>query len=204
MSNELAVLRLISIKGRVGIDTIADSLGAERDLITSVLEDLTARELVKDTPMGYRVTAGGRQRCGELVRAEHEAVDSTIVDAIYDEFCAHNVDLKQIITDWQTRGGDAPNDHSDAEYDAEVLARLDALHVRVVPLIERIAQAAPRLAHYRSRLGRAADAVAAGDVSYVSKPILDSYHTVWFELHEDLIGLTGRTRAEEAEAGRGA
>jgi pyruvate,orthophosphate dikinase len=32
--------------------------------------------------------------------------------------------------------------------------------------------------------------------------LLDSYHTVWFELHEDLIRLAGRTREAEATAGR--
>jgi pyruvate,orthophosphate dikinase len=31
---------------------------------------------------------------------------------------------------------------------------------------------------------------------------VDSYHGIWFELHEDLIGLAGRTRAAEVEAGR--
>jgi len=29
-------------------------------------------------------------------------------------------------------------------------------------------------------------------------------HTLWFELHEELIHLTGRTRAGEAAAGRAA
>jgi pyruvate,orthophosphate dikinase len=31
---------------------------------------------------------------------------------------------------------------------------------------------------------------------------VDSYHGVWFELHEDLIQLSGRTREEESAAGR--
>jgi pyruvate,orthophosphate dikinase len=31
---------------------------------------------------------------------------------------------------------------------------------------------------------------------------VDSYHGIWFELHEDLIQLAGRTRAAEVEAGR--
>jgi pyruvate,orthophosphate dikinase len=31
--------------------------------------------------------------------------------------------------------------------------------------------------------------------------MVDSYHTVWFELHEELIGMAGRTRATEAESG---
>ncbi len=32
--------------------------------------------------------------------------------------------------------------------------------------------------------------------------MIDSYHTVWFELHEELIALSGLTREDEAAAGR--
>ncbi len=32
--------------------------------------------------------------------------------------------------------------------------------------------------------------------------MVDSYHTLWFELHEELIQALGRTRADEAAAGR--
>ena len=60
----------------------------------------------------------------------------------------------------------------------------------------------PRLADYRVRLGRAIDRVHAGDHHYVASPRVDSYHSVWFELHEDLIQLAGRSRAEEVAAGR--
>jgi pyruvate,orthophosphate dikinase len=31
---------------------------------------------------------------------------------------------------------------------------------------------------------------------------VDSYHSAWFELHEDLILLAGRNRADEVAAGR--
>jgi hypothetical protein len=31
----------------------------------------------------------------------------------------------------------------------------------------------------------------------------DSYHTIWFQFHEELIEMAGRTRAEEAAEGRG-
>jgi hypothetical protein len=37
---------------------------------------------------------------------------------------------------------------------------------------------------------------------YVAAPLIDSYHTVWFEFHEELLQATGRTRAKEAAAGR--
>ena len=66
------------------------------------------------------------------------------------------------------------------------------------PLVEGL----PRLARYRRRLDAAAAAAADGDGRYIASPRLDSYHGVWFELHEDLIRLAGTTREEEVAAGR--
>jgi pyruvate,orthophosphate dikinase len=204
MIDELTILRLVAIKGRVGADAIAVSLDADIAEVGAQLDEYATRELFKSTPMGYRITPIGRQRCTELVAAEHDSADNAAVTQIYDAFTELNFELKAVITDWQTRGPGQPNDHTDREYDETVLDRLQALHQRTLPLLDRIVVVAPRLGHYRVRLIRAADAVAAGDYGFVSKPIVDSYHTVWFELHEDLIGLAGLTRAEEAEAGRGA
>lgn len=204
MIDELTILRLVAIKGRVPSDAIAKSLDADPVDVGGQLDEYVAHELFKSTPMGFRITPAGRERCMELVEAEHRNVDSSAVKQIYEAFTEHNVELKAVITDWQMRGPDQPNDHTDGEYDGAVLERLQALHEQVLPLLDQIVDVAPRLGHYRTRLTRAADAVAAGDHVFVSKPIVDSYHTVWFELHEDLIGLAGLTRAEEAEAGRGA
>ena len=52
------------------------------------------------------------------------------------------------------------------------------------------------------RLQLALTAALGGDQRFVASPRVDSYHSVWFELHEDLILLAGRTRAEETAAGR--
>jgi len=204
MIDELTILRLVSIKGRVGTEAVANSLDADVSAVQAALDGFVESELVKSTPMGYRITPAGRARVAELVDAEHRAADQAAVTAIYETFCEHNQELKAIVTDWQTFGPDQPNDHSDEDYDRGVIDRLLVLHKDVVPLVDQIAEAAPRFTHYRTRLARAAAAVRAGDHAYVSKPILDSYHTVWFELHEDLIGLAGLTRAGEAQAGRGA
>ena len=95
------------------------------------------------------------------------------------------------------------NDHADAAYDARVLAELAALHADAsrpgsAPLVDRL----PRLARYRQRLDAAAASAPAGDRPYIASPRVDSYHGVWFELHEDLIRLAGRTREQEVAAGR--
>jgi pyruvate,orthophosphate dikinase len=58
------------------------------------------------------------------------------------------------------------------------------------------------MARYAARLREAATRAAAGEGKYVASPRVDSYHGTWFELHEDLIRLAGRTRAEETAAGR--
>ena len=57
--------------------------------------------------------------------------------------------------------------------------------------------------HSAFRVGRPLSAcVEDGEHSYIASPKVDSYHSIWFELHEDLIQLAGRTREEEMEAGR--
>jgi hypothetical protein len=39
--------------------------------------------------------------------------------------------------------------------------------------------------------------VRAGDKEWFTGPLVDSYHTVWFELHEDLMATLGLERATE-------
>ncbi|MEV6771694.1 pyruvate, phosphate dikinase [Nocardia sp. NPDC051030] len=199
---ELAVLRLVGIKGRVNADNLAASLFADTAEIASCCADLVNAGLCATTPAGFRLTPEGRPRLAELLTQERATIDHAAVTAAYDEFCVFNADLKVIITDWQMKDAATVNDHADAEYDAAVLGRLTATHDRLRPLIQRLGQLAPRLVRYIDRLDRAVERIGEGDHTYVARPIMDSYHTVWFELHEDLIGLCGLTRAEEAAAGR--
>ena len=102
------------------------------------------------------------------------------------------------MTAWQLKSDGTPNDHGDADYDRAVLQRLADLHARVGPLLQRLPQLSPRLTAYDDRLARAAARIAAGDVRYVARLIADSYHTVWFELHEDLLCTLGIERATES------
>jgi pyruvate,orthophosphate dikinase len=85
---------------------------------------------------------------------------------------------------------------------ASSVARLEALHGDAVAWLSPIVASVARYARYLARLDRAARLAADGDPRYVASPRVDSYHSVWFELHEDLILLSGRTRAEEVAAGR--
>jgi len=96
-----------------------------------------------------------------------------------------------------TAGGERiANDHSDADYDAGIVDRLGAQHERAEKVLDRFAELEPRLAVHKQRLDDAYDKVLAGDLDWVSGARIDSYHTVWFELHEDLLRMLGREREE--------
>lgn len=113
--------------------------------------------------------------------------------------------IKIIVTAWQMTDVDGVpvlNEHTDPQYDAAVLEDLAALHVDTDVWIDELCGGLPRLGAYKTRLGRAANLVAEGNYDYIASPRLDSYHNVWFELHEDMILLAGRTREEEVASGR--
>jgi hypothetical protein len=88
------------------------------------------------------------------------------------------------------------NDHGDAEYDRGVVERLAAVDEGVRPVTADLAAALERYDRYGPRLAAALDRVRAGDGDWFTKPLVDSYHTVWFELHEDLMATLGIQRGQ--------
>jgi hypothetical protein len=129
-----------------------------------------------------------------------------VIEPLLHDFHAANDRFKEVVTSWQMRevGGETvPNDHEDAVYDTAVIDALAAeIHTVIVPIVEVVAEAEPRMQRYLVRFIGALDALRAGDGQMMAHPMKDSYHTVWFELHEELIRLSGRNRADEAAAGR--
>jgi hypothetical protein len=200
VTHELAVLQATRLKGRLSAELAAASCSIASDDAVALLTSLREAGLVKGEP-SVRLTPEGRARLGDLVSEERASIDTKALEQLYQEFDSHNTELKQVVSDWQLRDGE-PNDHGDATYDETVIASLVAVDDGFQPLVTRIAEVAPRLAVYVSRFGNALDHIRAGDTGFVARPIIDSYHTVWFEFHEELIGLLGLSREQEAAAGR--
>jgi pyruvate, orthophosphate dikinase len=199
------VVRALTIKGYATPDGIADALLCSPDEASGVLARLTADGLAEMAAGSFRLTADGRTV--GLQKIADDTLRWSVDDAAaaLDALLVLDGQVKEAVTAWQMRDVDGEqvfNDHADAAYDAEVLARLAALHADAVAWLRPLEVGLPRLAAYRERLARAAEAAAGGDHRYVASPRVDSYHNVWFELHEDLILLAGRSRAEEVAAGR--
>ena len=108
--------------------------------------------------------------------------------------------MKAACTDFQVRADQTLNDHTDPDYDAAVIARLGDINRRVQPVVAELAEAFDRFGHYGPRLEAALSRVLDGDINWFTKPSLDSYHEVWFELHEDLLVTLGIDRAAEQAA----
>lgn len=144
-------------------------------------------------PLTHVALAGEYSRLYDAVRANEDFY------AALEAFERVNVTLKGLITDWQTMevgGQRVPNDHSARAYDLGIIDRLGALHETADPIFKRLAAIVPRLAYYSAALLSALEKAEEGDIAWVSDVRIDSYHTVWFELHEDLLRIAGRTRVD--------
>jgi DNA-binding MarR family transcriptional regulator len=197
--SELTVLQAVRLKGRVSPADLAATLGEDPADVATTVEQLTQSGLLAEGKI-LKITPNGRVRLGELLAAERNRADSAALATAYGDFRAVNAELKALVTDWQLKNGQ-PNAHENADYDAAVLARLDRVHRRVVPIIAAAAVHLQRLSRYSVKLQAALDKIDAGDTTWLTRPIIDSYHTVWFELHEELILAAGLTREAEAKSG---
>lgn len=197
--SELTVLQAVRLKGRAGPEHLAATLDEDVADVATTVERLIASDLlVSGTTL--QISPAGRTRLNELLAEERKRVDQGVLDAAYDDFRAVNTDFKALVLDWQVKDG-KPNTHQDSDYDARVLAGIDDVHRRATAVIAAAASQLPRLSRYATKLQAALDKVKAGDIAWLTRPLIDSYHTVWFELHEELILAAGLTRETEANAG---
>jgi len=202
-SPELLVLHALRLLGYGDASAIARRFALDRDATTEQLLDAEARGQVERVAFadvsGWSLTARGHAAHAALVADELAASGAKpAVEAALDRFLPLNARLQRAATDWQIRPlpGDAlaANDHTDARWDDRVLDELVRLVRAAAPLCADLKAALDRFGGYDVRLQRAMQRVEQGERSYVDRPRVDSVHTVWFELHEDLLATLGRSR----------
>jgi hypothetical protein len=196
---ELKVLQAVRLKGRITPADIAGTVDEDPAAVAEAVRAAADSGFIAEGKT-VRLSENGRNRLNELLAAERQNVDHAAIDAAYAEFRDVNADFKALVADWQLKDGE-PNTHEDEEYDAAVLSRLAEVHQRVTPIVELVRKQLPRLGNYSEKLAAALEKVRAGETEWLTRPIIDSYHTVWFELHEELILAAGLTRESEAQAG---
>ncbi len=172
---------------------------------TSVEEALSSIDALKNEGLaderagrveGFTLTPRGAEVVDRLLAAEGLSGDAELTGC-YERFVLINERVLKLSTDWQVRREGAVetmNDHSDPHYDASVIDRLCELHARARRCLDEIACRAPRFGPYGLRLDRCIGRLHAGDNSAFTGLLAESYHTVWFELHQDLLLTLGLER----------
>jgi hypothetical protein len=197
---ELLALHGLVIKKAGTATSVAGVLGEPDAEVQDALDAACAAGRAMGAKGTFMVTPAGRawldERYPEVFGGLRQ--DPAATEA-YEQFERVNRKLLALMTDWQMMpaGGERiPNDHSDADYDAAIVDKLGDLHERAQRPLGRFAGLEQRLSRYSERLEHAYDRVLAGDHDWVSGARIDSYHTCWYELHEDLLRMLGREREE--------
>lgn len=189
----------LRIKGFANVDTLVEMTAIATDVVEQTLAALAEAGLVqfRENRGLWQLTADGRVAHVEQLAADTKGVDvAAALGVHYEPFIACNSEFKELCGAWQLRG-DAPNDHTDSAYDAEVVGRLADLHGRAHPIVAAMGAELARMTPYADRLEVVLAKVQDGETKMFTGVMCGSYHDVWMELHEDLILTQGIDRAAE-------
>ena len=203
---ETLVALALRLKGFGEVPTIASVHGLSVETTAVILSGMVKSEKCVmrqvEAVEKYVLTPTGREEGQAALAQELEVVAARgIVEALYEKFLQLNPEMLQLCTDWQVindgSGEQKLNDHGDSEYDTKVLDRLEVLDQQIAEILQPLIGVLSRFDNYPSRFASALEKVLSGDLDWLTKPIVASYHTVWFELHEDLLATLGINRASE-------
>lgn len=133
------------------------------------------------------LTLAGSEAAAAIVSAERASI-APALDRIYPEFRVLNPEVKELCQRWQIRAGSGETDR--------LLVELGELHRRAMPMLDRLTILRTRYAVYRERLEQAVTRAGRGELDYVTGLGVDSFHSIWWQLHTDLLVILGRTRGE--------
>jgi hypothetical protein len=140
---------------------------------------------------GWSLTPVGRAAGERFLSAELDAVGCRdLVEDAFARFHELNDPFLECCTRWQLSDADGslrPNEHENVAYDGEILDELDRLDDAVQVICAELASALARFGYYNGRFAVARVRVHDGEHDWFTKPMIDSYHGVWFELHENLL-----------------
>jgi hypothetical protein len=189
----------LRIKGFAKAEVVAEVADLPLSIVEEHLADLLAREwaMFREARQLWQLTPVGREEHKTALVADvgHLHIAEKLHDT-YEVFLGINERFKTLCGDWQLKDG-APNDHSDAEYDRQVVEQLVALNAEALPVVSAMGEVLIRFAPYAPRLASTCQRVVSGETNMFTGVMCGSYHDVWMELHEDLILTQGIDRSAE-------
>lgn len=197
----LLTLHTLTLRQLADADQLRAIVEQDPDDVKAALERAVDEKTALAARGSYMISPAGREMLeGAYPDWFAQARGSDAVTAAMDSFeDGVNRQVLALTTDWQTvevAGERQPNDHSDTEHDSRIIDRLggvlDKTEIVLAPLIE----IEPSVGLFITRLGAALTRAESGETDYVSGVRVDSFHTVWFQMHEHVLRITGRERPE--------
>ena len=202
---EMPLLHALRLLGAAEVDQLAVRAELSKEDVARGLDRASDADLVRTRgPDGssWVLTEAGRAELEAWLAAEVDRLHARVdLESLYDDFLVLNPRVLELCSEWQLREVDGElvlNDHRDSVHDRWVRTRLQATHREARPVLQGLAAAAPWFAGYTGRLDSALEQVLGGQLHWFDSPAVDSYHSVWFELHEDLLATLGIERHVEA------
>lgn len=188
---DFPVLHAVRLGGFGDSARIAERAMLPVPAVEEILRDLESRGCVEFMDFagsgGWILTEDGRAHDARLQADEMAAPGIRgLVEPAASEFEQVNPRLVRVVTDWQLSGR--------AETRERVIAELDELYLVLDELLERLVAAVPRYGRYPRQFAAAVDRARAGEDDWIAGVGMLSCHTVWAELHQDLVSGLGRER----------
>jgi hypothetical protein len=200
------VLHGCRVLGFASVDRVAARYGLDPDEVEDVLLAHGTRGWVGHARFadagGWHLTEAGRVEGERRLAAELAAAGALgAVTTAHQRFLPLNRRFARACTNWQVRpmAGDpsAANDHDDWGWDDRVLRTLDAVGRALPEVTTPLASALRRFEGYDDRFAAALARVNAAQPQWIDAPDVDSCHTVWVQLHEDLLATLGIPRGAD-------
>ncbi|MBY4572723.1 hypothetical protein ACN94_03780 [Gordonia paraffinivorans] len=197
------IVHSLRVKGLASDAVLSALSGAPVNDLPELVTPLVEQGLVvrrEGRMAGSMLTPAGKEEHRRLL-AENDETRSAAgaLDEFYTAFLPINSEFKQVCQRWQMRSDDQPNDHTDPAYDAQIIDQLATTDAALRPPLQQLAESLPRFGRYLPRLSAALERIRGGDNAAFARPLYDSYHDIWMELHEDLILSSGRVRGAADE-----
>lgn len=195
---EFEVLNVIVLKGMCRTGTVADALGTSEAVVEETVAALEQGDLIgRADDLLLPTDAAEPALVAFAADAYTDLRSGPESDGLHERFEKINGQLLQTMAAWQqidVGGHSVANDHSDRDYDEKVITRAAKLVERVKRIAGALGEHDPRFLRYGERFDAALDRVDRGDRDYLSSPVLESVHNIWFEFHEDLLRSLGKAR----------
>jgi len=187
---ELAVLQHLAMEGIAETEEVVDGTGRSESGVVDVLERLESEGHVEEDGFWY-LSDTGEERLNEVCRARFDDNQLAEIREVFERFEEFDGRMKDLAETWQEL------DEHERGPDADPVDEVVDLQTKVESLFADL----PADVHavyepYVDALSEAVDRLQDGETEYFTATDVDSYHTVWFELHDDLLRTLGEEREE--------